>query len=220
MSDGEMRSGGERPSGPGGGHVPDLSDVLLEGERAVFVARGRVRASWIPRLARWFVVVTDRRLICLRDRKDPARQQIHIALPRIEQAYQRGMLGGKVVVHTRRARLRIAGLGRAAGGELVGWLLAGSRAPGAEAALARPTGGLARVLGAGEAALERVEQMEAELDRLKEQVGFLEELLQNRAPERRAGAAPEAEGGAGGVRSLTTASAPRDVARGAPATRQ
>ncbi len=176
--DGRASAPVPEPRGLGGGHVPDLSEVLLEGERAVFVARGRVRTTWLPRLGRWFVVVTDRRLVCLQDRESPTRQQIYVALPRIEQAFQHGVVRSKVLVKTRRGTLRIGGLGRAAGGELVSWLLGGARSPAARAALPprRPQAGLP----AGEPALDRIEQLESDLARLQEEVTFLEDLLHAR----------------------------------------
>ena len=177
-------TGGQQPGYPGrgAGEWPDLSDVLLAGENVSFIGRARVTTSHLPRLGRWLVVVTDRRLICVRDARRGARQQLHVALDRIEHAYQRGVLGGKVVVSTRRGKLRVVGLGRIAGGELVGWLLAPSRAErslSAQLAPAPAAAALPRMLEE-DAAAARVEELESVVHRLTQQVGFLEELMRTR----------------------------------------
>jgi hypothetical protein len=168
-----------------GADWPDLSDVLLAGERVLLLTRGRVRTGRIPQPQRWFVIVTDRRLICLQDSRRSARRQLHVALNRIEHAYQRGVLGGKVVVVTRRGKIRIAGLGRYAGGQLVARLLYGERAgevvltAGAPATLPLPALPLAAAIPQ-EAVLSRVEELEAVVDRMTQQLRFLEELLRSR----------------------------------------
>lgn len=160
-----------------GADWPDLSDVLLSGERVLLLTRARVRTGRMPRAARWFVIVTDRRLICLRDSRRAARQQLHVTLERVEHAYQRGLFGGKVVVVTRRGTIRISGLGRFAGGQVVARLL--STARGDDPALpvpARTAGALPRS-GAEEGVLSRVEELESVVDRMTQQLRFLEELL-------------------------------------------
>jgi len=164
-----------------GADWPDLSDVLLAGERVLLLTRGRVRTGRLPRPDRWFVIVTDRRLICLQDSRRTARRQLHVALNRIEHAYQRGLLGGKVVVVTRRGKIRIAGLGRYAGGQLIARLLSGDRAVEAAlpmvaaVALPRPPAPIPQ-----EAVLSRVEELESVVDRMTQQLRFLEELLRSR----------------------------------------
>lgn len=169
----------------GGGDWPDLSDVLLAGERVVFLARGRVRTSrlprpGIPRPGGWYVIVTDRRLICLRRNRGAARQQLHVLLARIEHAYQRGVLGGKVVVSTHHGKIRIFGLGRQRGGQLVGWLLAASRGEPLPALVPAPP--MAALAAPDDKTLTRVEELESVVDRLVTQVRFLEELMQARTP--------------------------------------
>ena len=71
-------TGGQQPGYPGrgAGEWPDLSDVLLAGENVSFIGRARVTSSHFPRLGRWLVVVTDRRLICVRDARRGARQHV------------------------------------------------------------------------------------------------------------------------------------------------
>ncbi len=163
-----------------GADWPDLSDVLLAGEHVLLVTRGRVHTSRLPRPTRWFVIVTDRRLICLRDSRRTARQQLHVALDRVEHAYQRGLLGGKVIVVTRRGKLRISGLGRFVGGQLVARLLAGVRGEGR--GLVRPEPIAHALPGAvsAETVLSRVEELESVVDRMTQQLRFLEELLRAR----------------------------------------
>lgn len=163
-----------------GADWPDLSDVLLAGERVLLLTRGRVRTGRLPRPARWFVIVTDRRLICLQDSRRTARRQLHVTLNRIEHAYQRGLLGGKVVVVTRRGKIRISGLGRYAGGQLIARLLSGERAlePVLPSAVPAPLQLPATI--PQEAVLSRVEELESVMDRMTQQLRFLEELLRSR----------------------------------------
>jgi len=160
-----------------GADWPDLSDVLLAGERVLLLTRARVRSGRMPRPARWFVIVTDRRLICLRDSRRAARQQLHVTLDRVEHAYQRGLFGGKVVVVTRRGRIRISGLGRYAGGQVVALLLSSQR--GEAPALPAPGAAAGALPGpiAQEGMLSRLEDLESVVDRMTQQLRFLEELL-------------------------------------------
>ncbi len=168
-----------------GADWPDLSDVLLAGERVLLLTRARVRTGRTPRRARWFVIVTDRRLICLRDSRRAARQQLHVTLERVEHAYQRGLLGGKVVVVTARGKIRIAGLRRFTGGQLVALLLARTR--GGLPPLPVPGTPVATLPdpAAPESVLSRVEELELAVDRMTQQLRFLEELL--RAKQQPAG---------------------------------
>ncbi len=165
-----------------GGRWPDLSDVLLEGEGVAFLDSARVKISRFPRVSRWFVIVTDRRLICLRKSRRAARQQLHVPLTRVETAYQRGLLGRKVVVVTNHGRLRINGLNGYSGGQLVGLLLSATRGQ-RPVALATPAnaGALPPAQAAAqEAMLARLEELEAHVDRLTQQVRFLEALMQKK----------------------------------------
>lgn len=165
-----------------GGRWPDLSDVLLAGEGVAFIDVARVKSSRFPKLSRWFVVVTDRRLICLRKSRRAAREQLHVPLSRIEKVFQRGILGRKVVVITARGRLRINGLNGYSGGQLVGLLLSAIRGQ-RPFVLASPPGAPAlppAQAAAQEALLARLEELESHVDRLTQQVRFLEELMQAR----------------------------------------
>jgi len=163
-----------------GADWPDLSDVLLAGERVLLLTRGRVRTGRLPRPTRWFVIVTDRRLICLQDSRQTTRQQLHVALNRIEHAYQRGILGGKVVVVTRRGKIRISGLGRYAGGQLIARLLSSERTADPVLVPAAPAPLPLAAPIPQEAVLTRVEELESALDRMTQQLRFLEELLRSR----------------------------------------
>jgi hypothetical protein len=166
--------------GPGAARWPDLSDVLLAGEQVAFVSRARVLTSRVPRFTHWYVIVTDQRLICLRDTRRAARHQLHVTLQQIDHVYQRGIIRSQVVVATRNGRLRFLGLGRAGGGRLVSLLMAPVRELRAQARLPNPA---APALGPGvppEAVLNRVEELELAVDELTRQVAFLENLLRSR----------------------------------------
>lgn len=172
----------------GGRRWPDLGDVLLEGERVAFVDVARVLPSRFPRVARWFVIVTDRRLICLAKSRRSARKQLHVSLDRVTHAYQHGAMGRKVMVITQRGKLRVRGMNRVSGAQLVTLLVAavrGERAlamayavPPAPAPQALPPAAAA----AHEALVTRVEELEGHVDRLTQQVRFLEELMHARRP--------------------------------------
>ncbi len=177
--------GGERQveyHGTGAGRWPDLSDVLLAGEQVAFVSRARVLTSRVPRFTHWHVIVTDQRLICLRDTGRVPRHQLHVALQLIDHAYQRGVLRSQVVVATRNGRLRFMGLGRAAGGRLVSLLMAPVRELRAQAdRLGQGAGAPALAPGVpAEAVLNRLEEVELAVDELTRQVAFLENLLRSR----------------------------------------
>lgn len=164
-----------------GADWPDLADVLLAGERPLLVTRGRVHTGRLPRPARWWVIVTDQRLICLRDSRRATRQQLHVALSRVEHAYQRGVFGGKVIVVTRRGRIRISGLRRFEGGQLVARLLSSARSDPAFPPAGAPAAALPRA-AEPEAVLSRVEELELVVDRMTQQLRFLEELLRAKQP--------------------------------------
>ncbi len=169
----------ESPLQMADGRWPDLSDVLLAGERMAFIDLARVKSTRFPRLSRWYVIVTDRRLICLRKSRRVTRQQVHVPLARIEHAYQRGIMGRKVLVVTHRGSLRINGLSGTSGGRLVSLLVRATRGerPMALPLEPAPTGAPA-LPPMSEAVLTRVEELEAHVDRLTQQVRFLEELMQ------------------------------------------
>jgi hypothetical protein len=180
--------------GPAGGDLPDLSEVLLAGERVCFVGRGRVLTSRVPRFGRWFIIVTSRRLVLLKDERRPIRQQWHVALNRVESAYQAGMIRSKVEIRTQDGKFRIRGLSRFSGAQLVSWLV-GPRgrsydagAFDSTAVTVRPAHPAqpamdtvsAQALIAAERVLTRIEDLESDVDRLGKQVRFLEDLLESR----------------------------------------
>lgn len=170
----------------GGRRSPDLSDVLLAGERVAFLDVARVLPSRFPRIARWFIIVTDRRLICLAKSRRSARKQVHVSLSRIRHAYQHGVLARKVVIVTEHGKLRVHGLNRVSGAQLVTLLVAAARGDHALAmAYAIAPGPTSQALPAAadaahEALVSRMEELEAHVDRLTQQVRFLEELMHAR----------------------------------------
>jgi hypothetical protein len=170
----------------GGRRWPELSDVLLAGERVAFVDAARVLPSRFPRIARWFVIVTDRRLICLAKSRRSARKQLHVSLDRITHAYQHGSFGRKVVVVTQHGKLRVHGMNRMAGAQLVTLLVAAIRGD-RSLAMAYAVGPAPAppalppaTAEAHEVLVTRVEELEAHVDRLTQQVRFLEELMHAR----------------------------------------
>jgi len=189
MNEALLRGPLYRFQGSSGGDIPDVGDVLFDGEQVAFVARGRVRSSRIPRPGRWIIMVTDRRLLCVRENGDAARRTISVALSRIEHAYQHGLLTSKVEVVTQRGRIRIRGLGRRTGAQLVGWVMAAARGE-VEAAPARvvakssptalPAAAAKRPPLADDPVLSRMDEMESLVEQLGDQVRFLENLLESK----------------------------------------
>jgi hypothetical protein len=189
----------------------DLPHILHAGERIRGLVDGRVLGPRRPRLrppGTWLLVATDQRLICLRQERF-ARRQVEVAAGQITRLTQRARLRGyQITMETpqRRLRLRIAreDAFRFAGAlapllpdrgviapspdlEPLAWL------PGVGAVSTLPfLGGIVSRMAmlsppdyATRDQVERledvVESLRGEVERLQQQVGFLEDLLQKRA---------------------------------------
>lgn len=191
----------------------DLPHVLHAGERIRGLTNGKLLSRRRPHLrqrAVWLIVVTDQRILCLKQDKF-ARKQLDIVLSEVVGIDQKSRLRGyDFLVDTRQQRYRLRIPKADAfrfGGALapVSPALAlplddpfeepGSWLPGASVVAALPgVAGLvaksARRSTADPEARDQIERLEAtverlqtDMERLRQQVAFLEDLLQTRAEE-------------------------------------
>ncbi len=181
----------------------DLPSVLGADEKVMAIARGRVaRPRWVRRL--WLVVVTDRRLLCMRSSSRSWRQlEVNVRLiSRI--ALRVGPFRGRVLVTAERSTYRLlvprqdaykvhAALLRVASpakNNVAGFAPTRMVRNMVEHVLALPAIAFEpaqpvapRALPPPQEAAEqaqRSQQMEDQLQQLREQVEFLEQLLQQR----------------------------------------
>lgn len=191
----------------------DLPHILHADEKIQGLITGRVLGAPRPRVrptGTWLIVATDQRLLCLRQERF-ARKQIEVAAGQITRVHQSSRLRGyQISIETARQKLRIriskADAFRFAGAiaplipapaarrmdtdlEPLSWL------PGITTVAALPgfSGVVSRMAMlsppdyASREQLLRLEDtvdvLRSEVERLQQQVGFLEELLQKRAEE-------------------------------------
>jgi len=190
----------------------DMPAVLRSDENLLALARGKVaRPRWMRRP--WLIVVTDQRLLCLRSTRRAGWRQLEIAAGQISRVALRiGPFRGRVIVvgGGRTCRLLVS---RPDGYKLSS-VLSALCAPGKTASTRlRPTLMVRRVidhvLALPAAAMgpdapappkavpavadtERVHSLEDEVEELRQQVRFLEDLLQREQLGRGAGKLPSA----------------------------
>lgn len=125
----QLRALGEDSSWWEHRELRDLPAVLDDDEQLLAISRGKIaRVRWLRRP--WLVVVTDRRLLCVRSARRSGWRQLEVAADRITRTALRvGPFRGRVLIR--------------AGGESYRLLLPRAQAYSVEAALAslRTTGG-------------------------------------------------------------------------------
>jgi hypothetical protein len=177
----------------------DLPAVLHPGERILAIARGKIaRVRWLRRS--WLIVVTDERLLCLRSRRT-SWVQLEVAGDQITRvAIRIGPFRGRVLVATSGHKYRLLVPRPAAYKILTALSTLGPRPSDMFTGFA-PTRMVRRVmdhvLALPAAALtpyapaqapapdtsameERIEALATEVQELREQVEFLEQLLRDR----------------------------------------
>jgi Bacterial PH domain len=179
----------------------DLPAVLHADERILAISRGKVaRPRWFRRT--WLIVVTDRRLLCLRSADRTSWRQLEVGAGLIERVALRiGPFRGRVVVATSGHTYRLL-VPRKDGHKLVSSLSNVSAPARVLQSRVTPTLMVRRVidhvLALPAAALnptasieiapatqppdtsamdERVQLLEQEVDEMRKQVDFLEQLL-------------------------------------------
>jgi hypothetical protein len=178
----------------------DLPAVLHADERILAIARGKIaRVRWLRRS--WLIVVTERRLLCLRSGNRQSWRQVEVNADQMTRVSLRiGPFRGRVVLAAGGYTYRLL-VPRATGYKLL-HALSSIGSPAREPlsglrptlmvrrvidhVLALPAVALgpherekpAPVIKPGESVVdERVRSLESELDELRQQVDFLEQLL-------------------------------------------
>lgn len=180
----------------------DLPAVLHGDERILAMSRGKIgRARWLRRT--WLIVATDQRLVCLRSQRSPGWRQLEIPGRQIDRArFRIGPFRGRIVVVAGGRKYRFL-VPRPDGYKLMR-ALSYFDAPAAGAIqgfrpgrmvrqvldhmMALPAVALGPELATGGTAAaveatrlqDRLDTLEAQNERLQEQVDFLEDLLRRR----------------------------------------
>lgn len=182
----------------------DLPAVLDADERILAISRGKIaRIRWLRRA--WLIVVTERRLLCIRSGPRTSWRQLEVGATQIVRVSLRvGLFRGRVLVHAADHTYRLLvpkGDAYKLEGALAGLATSGkSVAPGfaptrmvhrmldhvlalpavaMNPELPKPPGpSRPKVDPAGRD--ERIQGMEGELQELRQQVDFLEDLLRQR----------------------------------------
>lgn len=182
----------------------DLPAVLHSDERILALSRGKIaRLRWLRRT--WLIVVTDRRIVCLRSAGRTGWRQLEVAAGQIERAALRvGLFRGRVLVVAGGQTFRLL-VPRADAYKLMTALSTlGSHAKDTFTGFG-PTHLVRRVMDhvlalpaaafdpAGPRQIQappappivaehRVQSLEEEVQELRQQVDFLEQLLRQRHP--------------------------------------
>lgn len=179
----------------------DLPAVLGDEEQIIAIARGKVaRGRWVRRS--WLIVVTERRLICLRSLRRAGWRQFEASAARLTRVALRiGPLRGRVLVATDGRLYRLL-VSKADARKIASALTSVAPPPGASdrttptlmlrrifdhvmalPAVALSPTGTARPLPppADQFAVdERVSALEREVEELRKHVEFLEDLIRHR----------------------------------------
>lgn len=180
----------------------DLPSVLDPDERILAVARGKIaRGRWLRRS--WLIVVTDRRLVCLRSGDKTSWRQLEVAADEISRVSLRiRPLHGRVIVTASGHKYRLA-VPRADSYKIHAALASLGSSTDKTLSQFGPTRVVHRILDhllalpavtlgpdpnttlpsarADDPAIDdRLQALEQELQELREQVSFLEQLLRER----------------------------------------
>lgn len=179
----------------------DLPAVLHTDEQILAIARGKLaRLRWLRRS--WLMVVTERRLLCLRSGSGSGWRQVEVSAARITRVALRvGPFRGRVIVADGGHGYRLlvpradayrvhAALAKIAPGEAAATRFAPGRVVRRvfDHVLALPAAALDPQLPAAASVPapdtshleQRVQLLETEVQELREQVDFLEQLLRER----------------------------------------
>lgn len=195
----------------------DLPAVLDPNERILAISRGKIaRVRWLRRT--WLIVVTERRLLCLRSGTRTSWRQLEVSARHVERVSLRlGLFRARLVVqasdHTYRLLVPKADAYKLEG--VLAGLVTSAKVSRPGFAPTRMVGRMIdHVLALPAVAMspespkalpspprpkeappdERIQSMEGELEQLRQQVDFLEDLLRQRQPSPERGARAQAEG--------------------------
>lgn len=182
----------------------DLPAVLDSDERILAITRGKIaRLRWLRRS--WLIVVTDRRLLCIRSGPRTSWRQLEVSADQITRVALRvGLFRGRVLVvaggHTYRLLVprfdayrlvtALSGLGTSGSEAVVGFAPTRMVRRVMDHVLALPAAAFnpetPRVLPVPAIHSEmeqRLSSMEEEVQELRRQIDFLEQLLRQRQSE-------------------------------------
>ena len=206
---------GDGAPGPAGGHLLELwsdreeihavPELLRPAEGLVAVGSGTVVRSGRLAQSKWLVVLTDRRLLCIKGRSAATRKVIDMPVSAIRGVETKGVFRKSLVLDTGYGALRIGGMKNTVTAEMVDGLttLMGAFSDEPEPAAAIPRADLSKAgTGRGHTheeldTLERdvdglqgaTKRLETTVEELTDRVAFLEELVRSNVAqgERREG---------------------------------
>lgn len=163
--------------------VHALPEILRPAEAVVCVGSGALLRSGHLAQSHWLVVLTDRRLLCIRGRSPVTRKVIEMPVSAIRSVDRSGLFRSTLAFDTGYGTLRITGLKKQVALELVEGLetlmrsLNGDNDFGSVAAI--PKADLSRGSRSADERVAKsvITQLAAELQELRDRVTFLEELV-------------------------------------------
>lgn len=197
-SDADAGGDPDADADPGEGHellelwsdreeVHVLPEILRPAEGLVVVGSGTVLRSGRLAQSRWLVVITDRRLLCIKGRQPVTRKVIEMPISAVRSVESKGLWQKMLVLETGYGTLRISGVKKAVAAEMVAGLTALMKSfrgePAQATAIRRaelPGDGAGREGASTTAVLEVreiVNELQEEMRQLRGQVAFLEGLV-------------------------------------------
>lgn len=160
--------------------VHALPEILRPDEGLVAVSSGTVLRSGRLAHPRWLVVLTDRRLLCIKGRVAVTRKVIDMPISAIRSVDKKRFLRSTLVVETGYGTLRITGMKNASAAEITDGLAALKAAASREGAGRGAAIRRADIPGAGSAAgadSERVMRLEEAVHRLRQDLSELQDQV-------------------------------------------
>ncbi len=164
-----------------------LPEILRPAEGLVVVGSGTVLRSGRLAQSRWLVVITDRRLLCIKGRQPVTRKVIEMPISAVRSVESKGLWRKMLVLETGYGTLRISGVKKSVAAEMVAGLSALMKSFRGEAPQATairraelPMEGAAPDAASATAVLEVreiVSELQEEMRQLRGQVAFLEGLV-------------------------------------------
>jgi hypothetical protein len=155
-----------------------LPDILGSEERILSIVDGRVKEG-VRRSRKWLIVVTTHRLVALRGGERLGRRQLEVAFAQLGSiSHSTGLFRATVTLSTpeRKYRMRVRKQDALRFVNALSSLMNRMGTRGRSALADEHVAELARVY-------DRVEMLEDELTRVREQMDFMENLLRRRMPD-------------------------------------
>lgn len=152
-----------------------IPELLRPGEGVVCVGSGTIVRTGRLSQPRWLVVLTDRRVLCIRGATAATRRIIDMPVGAIRSVERKGILRNAVTLDTGYGNLRIGGLRKPLAAELLDGLQALMRTHEGDAPAAIPRARLPEAQAGDLRQLaETVEGLRSELEELRGRVASLE----------------------------------------------